>query len=135
MDIAITLPKFLWEQICSGEKQYECRKSIPRNFFRDTDKVFVILKGSTDVVGWFEITRFLSCVEVDEVKEKYLNKLGIIEEWLDEYAKHEDVLQLWEINPVVYEFSKPQNRESFLGIRNNPQSYVYCHPEYKGIAS
>ena len=130
MDIVITLPEDLWNEICAGNKEYECRKRIPRNFFRDTDKCFVIIKGTTNVVGWFNICQFLSCVYVDEIKEKYLNKLSISKEWFDKYSKREDVLHLWEIDSVVYLFSMPQNRDSFLGLDFNPQSYAYCHPKY-----
>ncbi len=128
MDIAITLPKNLWDKICSGEKQFECRKYIPRNFMRDYDKVWVIIKGTNKVAGFFKIDNFLTCVEVSEVAEKYLDKICIDKSWLEQYTRHEDVLQLWQIGSVLYELAIPQNREEFLDLLRNPQKYAYCRP-------
>ena len=128
MDIVITLPKNLWAAICSGEKEFECRKRIPRNFMRAYDKCWVILKGTTDVVGWFTIDEFLTCVDVEEIASHYLDKLCIDRAWFNEYAKHDDVLSLWKINRNVYELTYPQDRYQFLNVLNNPQSYAYCRP-------
>ena len=127
MDIVITLPKNLWQAICSGKKEYECRKRIPRNFMRACDKCWVVLKGTTDVVGWFTISEFLTCVDVEEIAKDYLDKLCIDREWFDAYAKHDDVLSLWKIGEV-FELTYSQDRYQMLNVTSNPQSYAYCRP-------
>lgn len=130
MDIVITLPKNLWASICSGDKEYECRKRIPRNFMRDYDKCWVVLKGTKDVVGFIVIDQFETGVDVEDIADNYLDKLCIDKAWFDEYAKHYDVLSLWKIGRVVYELAIPRDREKLLGIISNPQSYCYCRPTY-----
>jgi hypothetical protein len=128
MNIAITLPKNLWDKICSGEKLYECRKQIPRNFLPGCDSVWVILKGTNKVVGFFKIDTFLTDVPVKEVAESYLDEICVEKTWLEQYAKQDDVLQLWRIQPVVYLAAIQQDREKFLGLSFNPQGYAYCQP-------
>lgn len=128
MDIAITLSKNLWDKICSGEKQYECRKRIPRNFMKNYDKVWIILKGTNKVVGFFNIDAFLTCIDVQEIKDNYLQKICVDKAWFDRYAEHEDVLHLWHISTIVFELAIPQDKENFLGLTDNPQCYAYCRP-------
>ncbi len=129
MDIAITLPQDLWDKICSGKKQFECRKRVPRNFMPAYDNVWVVIKGTNKVAGFFKIDTFLTCVEVSEVAEKYLDRICTDKSWLEQYARHEDVLQLWKIQSVVYLLAIPQDREEFLGHISNPQGYAYCRPK------
>lgn len=128
MDIAITLPKNLWDKFCSGEKEYECRKRIPRNFMKSHDRVWVILKGTDKVLGFFNIEAFLTCIDLQEITNNYLNNICVDRAWFDRYAEHEDVLNLWQISTIVFELAFPQDRENFLGLTNNPQCYDYCRP-------
>lgn len=58
MDIAITLPKHLWQLILAGKKTIELRKNFPTYFLTRTHKVFVCEKGSNKVLGYFYIKRF-----------------------------------------------------------------------------
>ena len=127
MNIAITLPRNLWEKICSGEKQIECRKRIPRNFMPAYDLVWVIIKGTNKVVGALKINTFQTCVEVQEIARNYLDKICIDKTRLEQYAKHEDVLHLWHIKETK-KLAIPQDREKFLDIMANPQCYTYCRP-------
>jgi len=132
MDIAITLPKHLWDKIVSGEKKFECRKRVPFNFMRAYDKVYVILKGTKDVAGYFSIEEF-RYMFVEDVDQKLLDTLCIDRKWFDEYAKHYDELHFWKIRKNVHEFPVPKDRETFLNLAANPQSYVYCTPHEKPI--
>ena len=128
MDIAITLPKHLWKAICSGDKIYECRKRLPRNFMRVYDKCWVILKGTNDVAGYFYIDHFFYCINVEDIEKNFLDRLCVDKTWFERYAKRYDVLHLWKIGRPVYELTASHNRDEFLDIPANPQSYVYCRP-------
>ena len=95
------------------------------------DKVWVVIKGTNKVAGFFKIDVFQTCINIQEIEKNYLDKICIDKAWFNHYSRHEDVLQLWQINSVVYELTIPQNRQEFLGLLQNPQSYAYCHPNIK----
>ena len=126
MEIAITLPKHLWNKICSGEKKFECRKRIPRDFMCCCNKVWVVQKGTASVVGWFTVDEFLTFIDVEEIRDSYLDKICVDREWFDAYAKNEDTLCLWRIGHNVHKLSEPRDRDRFLDIHNNPQFFAYC---------
>ena len=64
MNILITLPKNLLEDILNGKKKYEMRKCFPKQMRIGKDGFFVVEKGTDNVRCW---------CRVDEVEETYIN--------------------------------------------------------------
>lgn len=125
MDIAITLPKSLWDKIVSGEKSIELRKTRPYHFDIDFDRVYVVLKGSSDIVGYFNITEFVatttSCLMTNH---NWLRKIAVSQDWISNYVEGADFVRLWFIGKVV-QFKVPLSRTFTMKLKNNPQSYIY----------
>ena len=125
MDIAITLPKSLWDKIVSGEKSIELRKSKPIDYLLDFDRVYVVIKGSTDIVGYFYITDFVatspSCLMT---LHNALTKIAVSQDWISHYIEGETLVYLWYIGKV-FQYSEPLYRPFTLKLSNNPQSYIY----------
>lgn len=86
MDIIITLPKDLWTKIVSGDKSVEMRKwNLPEHFDVRVDRVFVVLKGTTRVVGCFKVERVAFNFVKDAAWQEFGNNLGVSFEWFDKY--------------------------------------------------
>lgn len=126
MNILITLPKNLLEDILNGKKKYEMRKCIPKQMRIGEDGFFVVEKGTDNVRCW---------CRVDEVREANINyfsgkmlapKLCVSEEYIIRYAKGKKVY-LWKIGKVIMiEYLKRQS----LIIDRNPQQFAYCPLSY-----
>lgn len=125
MDIAITLPCTLWDKIISGEKTVELRKNFPKDFDVHTDKVFVLLKGTPQIVGFF----FVSSFEWVYAKsllgyESILPKISVPKQWIINYIGDSYAVYLWHIREV-YTFPRPLDRSIVWNMYTNPQSFVY----------
>lgn len=125
MDIAITLPKSLWDKIVSGEKSIELRKTRPYHFDIDFDRVYVVIKGSNDIVGYFNITDFMgtspSCLMTCH---NWLRKIAVAQDWISNYIEGATSVHLWFIGKV-FQFQKPLYRPFTLKLSNNPQGFIY----------
>ena len=125
MDIAITLPESLWKKIVSGEKTIELRKNFPKDFNVITDRVYVLLKGTTQIAGYFVVRSFEKfIVPCMGDFEPILPKIAVQRQWVIDYIGNSHAVYLWHIrfcNP----FAQPVNRKSIWDIKNNPQSYIY----------
>lgn len=123
MDIAITLPKKLWEKIVSGEKVCELRKECPRRFTMGSNVVYVILKGTKDVVGYFTILSMSPVRINDAVRCKNLicADAGWIAKYLD-YGNQKGYL--WIVGDVNVFFPHSKNIVD-LHLKSNPQSFCY----------
>ena len=124
MNIVITLPRSLWEKIKSGEKTVELRKSVPRLFDNATSKCFVVLKGTSEIVGYFKISQFTSC-PLEHIDVNKMAKIaGIPPLWFRTYYTTSQVAHIWHISEV-YEYPSSSINLSRLWVTRNPQSYVY----------
>lgn len=125
MDIAITLPRSLWDKIVSGEKTIELRKNTPQEFNEKTDRVYVCLKATERVVGFFTVLSFhpIAANFVTSCKD-IVKKIAVPEQWIDDYLKNSSWAVLWYIEEVVV-FKGIGNHRSFYSIDKNPQSWVY----------
>lgn len=125
MDIAITLPKSLWDKIVSGEKSIELRKSRPSFYRLHIDKVYVVVKGSTEIVGYFYVNSFMatspSCLMTCH---NWLRQIAVSPEWISDYIEGANLVYLWFIWKVV-SFEKPLSRTFDIKLNHNPQNYVY----------
>lgn len=123
MNILITLPKHLIEEIISGNKKYEMRKCLPKNMKIGEDGFFVVEKGTDEVRCWCRVDR---CIEVtmtalDAVQ--YAGVLGVSPQFILDYAPVGTKVYLWEIGKV----NKTQDLcRGFLFVEKNPQQFAYC---------
>lgn len=123
MDIAITLPKNLWEKVVSGEKAYELRRDFPRKLRIGADKVYVILKGTTKVVGYFKVMKAFQVRIHDAVMHSRL--IGVEPEWIARYLDYGNKSgYLWLIGDVTV-FSPHEKSIVNLHLKSNPQSFCY----------
>ena len=129
MDIAITLPKDLWKKIVSGEKIYELRKSFPRKLKLKTGKVYVVLKGTKKVAGYFNVTSFC---KVSAYEACLMNKgIGVHPAWIAGYLgigmhldEEKTSAYLWNIGDTT-ELLQTVRANVNLHLKSNPQSFCY----------
>lgn len=127
MDIAITLPHEYWNLIVSGVKTIELRKNNPHLMNKSTDRVYVVIKGTTDVVGFFYFDSTTATTpNVVLNSEHILKQIAVPKSWIQGYLEGCSLVYLWGIGKV-FVFDKPYSRDSYLNINSNPQSYVYLH--------
>lgn len=125
MDIAITLPQDLWKKIVSGEKSIELRKNFPKEFDVNTDRVYVFLKGTKHIAGYFRVTSF-EAFHVKGFSDLYpfITHIAVPKQWIFGYWGYSPMVYLWHIGNV-FEFGKPINRDYYWKMQSNPQSFVY----------
>lgn len=125
MDIVITLPQDLWKKIVSGEKSIELRKNFPKEFDVNTDRVYVIWKGTTLIAGYFRVNSF-EAFYAESISDfgPILDKISVPKQWVIGYVGYSSMVYLWHIGDV-YQFVKPIEREYYWKMQSNPQSFVY----------
>lgn len=125
MDIAITLPKSLWDKIVSGKKTIELRKNFPKSFDVDVDKVYVILKGTPWIVGFFYVRSF-EWFYARSVRdfEQILAQISVPRQWIVNYVGYSSAVYLWHIR-YVHAFTNALDRDVVWNMYSNPQSFVY----------
>lgn len=124
MSIAITLPEHLWKCIVSGQKTIELRKNFPKSFDFDYDMVYVILKGTKKVVGWFSVSEFEKVTDVYRLISFPPGTICVPPAWVRQYLQNADKCYLWHIKEV-HVFDDYKDTFLFLNIKSNPQSFVY----------
>lgn len=125
MDIAITLPMSLWKKIVSGEKIIELRKNFPIDFNVNVDKVYVCLKGSEFIVGYFMVSSFQRCTSDHVCTSHELTlKIAVPIKWIYNYVTKKSWVYLWYIGGVFVFKGNGVHRSLFL-IDKNPQSFIY----------
>lgn len=125
MDIAITLPLELWKKVVAGEKSIELRKNFPKDFNVKTDRVYVILKGTRHIGGYFMVSSF-EAFYAESIDDLYpvLYKIAVPKQWIIGYIGYASMVYFWHIRAVI-EFAKPIDRLDYWRMKNNPQSFVY----------
>lgn len=123
-DIAITLPLTLWVKICSGEKRFEFRKSIPQRFDNENSRCYVILKGTNLVAGYLCLSTFTQMPNNDYNLQKALELAKAPFGWVWAYYSNSPKICAWKISHVYY-YKERINVRLLLGLMRNPQSYVY----------
>lgn len=127
-NIVITLPESLWLAIRMGLKQYELRKSWPK-IPMFTGRVYVIIKGTSRVAGYFTLENVIQAKDLAGAWRLYGRKLAIEYEWYLDYVQGvKGNLYFWAIHSV-YKFDGNIDREEYLGIKHNPQSFVYVRKQ------
>ena len=126
--VIITLPQNLWEAILSGKKLFEIRKVIPR-IAPFSGRVYVCLKGSDTVVGFFTLSAIVGSDDAKYIWEICAGNIAVTKEWFMKYAANKTkYIFAWEIDSVD-KFMVPCNRFTEFGIKGNPQSFVYTQTE------
>lgn len=124
MNIIITLPSDLIAAIVSRRKQIEFRKCLPKHFNPVDDWVYVIEKGTKNVVARFRVMYFQKEYDPIEIWHTYGRLIWVSFEWFVKYTSTAKIYYLWHISEPEY-LEKPLHRGAFFGLSCNPQSYVY----------
>lgn len=127
-NVIITLPESLWEKIVSGEKKIEVRKNAPKGEF-DVTKVYVIIKGTDIVAGYFTLNDIIICDSVWWFYTMYEKQIGVPFEWLLKYAGGlYKKLYGWRVGKIKC-LEKLNLFRSDFGLKSNPQSFVYTEKD------
>lgn len=124
MDILITLPLDLCKFIMSGHKTIELRSVCPAKFDCERDSVYVVAKGTNNVMLSFTVRNFVRYDDFRECWSACWPHISIPYSWLEQYAKNKRVLFAWEINTVTPIIPYIDAKKRF-NIKSNPQSYIY----------
>lgn len=122
MNVLITLPGKLIQDIIEGRKIFEMRKSRPSLMRPDIDGFYVVEKGTNSVRCWCAAIGFWSVAITEENAKKYSAPLCVPPSYILRYAKKKNLVWLWEIG--IVRIFKNMKREE-LGYKTNPQNYYY----------
>lgn len=125
MDVVITLPKKLIHAIVSGTKTIEFRKSYPKDFDCRNDCVYIIEKGTQNVVAFFLVSDFQFEYDLVEIWRNYSIQLGVPFFKILTYAPRCRTYYLWRIRKAAYLYT-PLDRELSFGLTTNPKGFVYA---------
>lgn len=124
MNVIITLPRNIWSKIVSGEKLYEMRKSIPAHLNQNTTQVFVCIKGTGLVAGFFELHKVHGPIQKDTLWQDYGQHLGIPKLLFTWYTANASRIYLWQIDSVFL-YDEPISLTDTFRYSRPPQNYYY----------
>ena len=126
MNIIMTLPRYIIDKILSGEKEFEYRCYYPKKFNWQNNKIFVVQKGTGNVVMWMTIGKpiELSGNGRNIAKKEAKCKNSFL-------AKMWDAVKLY-MMPIAlkHEYSRPLDLFECFDRRYAPQRYIYTKHEY-----
>ena len=131
MNVAITLPRNLIQDIKTHQKRYELRKKVPVWFDNREDYVAVVEKGTKRCPLLLKISSFeyYSTETIRAWLPYWAEKLCVPQKWLEDYIKGEESVFLWRIG-AAHETPHPETTYARLKLKRNPQSYVYIKSKY-----
>jgi len=132
MNIVITLPRILIDRIISGKKSVEVRSKVPTNFNLKTDVVYVAEKGTSKVPLMFSIKEFISFEDKTEAINYIINDAAVSMQFLKNYAKDKKTMCIWVLGRVCL-LSESRHMATWLGIKKNPQSFIYNKIDESGF--
>ncbi len=124
MNIIITLPLYLWLKIAKQEKTIEIRCFLPRYFNRSKSRVYVCVKGTNAVYGYFEVERFEHVTFPFSWYAHNGKAVGVPYPWFRDYAESHKKVFAWHIRHAV-EFDTPYDLQQHFYTARAPQSFVY----------
>lgn len=124
MNIVITLPKMLAQQIYDGSKTIEIRKSWPTKFNLLVDTVYICEKGTTKVSGIFTVDKIEISTYTEEIWHYHARELAIDRRWYDKYTAKKQNYYLWYIK-LPLKFYIPYSLKDVFHMDKQPQSYAY----------
>lgn len=126
MNILITLPKNLIEDIISGDKEFEMRKCLPKHMKIGEDGFFVVEKGTNEVRCWCRVDAFMETYIDHYSAGWFASRLCVSDEYVERYANGKRVF-LWRIGKVIT--FEHLTRGSLI-VNRNPQQFAYCPLSY-----
>lgn len=126
MNVAITLPWNLIQDIKHRDKKIELRKKAPVWFDNREDYVAVVEKGTKRCPLILKISSFeyYSTETIRAWLFYWAEKLCVTPKWLEDYIKGEVGVYVWRIG-AAHETPDPETTYARLKLKCNPQSYVY----------
>ena len=129
MNIVITLPKYLIDEICDGRKVAEMRKVAPRHLRVGSDGFFCVEKGTRHVRCWCRVDKMMKSSQPLDVCFYYAGKLGVRDEYIKDYMANKKPVYIWHIGKVK-EFLPHAVTLNDLFIDRAPQQFAYCPFSY-----
>lgn len=123
MDIVITLPTHLWNDIVSRKKRIELRKTFPKHYIKHIDRCYVCAKGENKIIGYFIISSFYKLPNKEKNRESVSRQACIKPNWVTNYYRKEKELKAWVIG-MVRSFEEPIMLP-YKSIKRSPQSFTY----------
>lgn len=123
MDIVITLPSHLWNDIVSGKKKIELRNAFPKKYTHSIDKCYVCAKGENQIVGYFMISSFTKIPNTEMQRERVSSVACINPNWVESYYRKKKEMKAWVIGKV-HRFKEPIVLP-YKSIKRSPQSFTY----------
>ncbi len=127
MNTIITLPGYLIDEIISGHKLYEMRKTKPRLMELGVDGFFVVQKGTDNVRCWCRVDKMIPFCITEKNALEYASVLCVSHEYILQYATVNTYVYLWAIGKVIV--CEDLIRDS-LCVDYNPQSFAYTPLSY-----
>lgn len=121
-DIAITLPRKIWDKIVAGEKTIELRKRIPGDFDVAESRCYVIEKGKKAVIGRLSLE--FCRMRNDGFNRALLQSRACVPcTWIEKYYEGHEYMCVWHIRSC--KMYKYYIEIEALGLNASPQSYTY----------
>lgn len=130
MDVIITLPSKVIQLIKEGKKHIELRKTCPVFFHPLENVIYIVEKGTNDIVGYMTIEQIIWTK----------NKYGILKDWSKDIAISleriafyiKDAKELYGLFISEYKsFDKPLSLNEYFHVKKEPQSFMYTFDYYR----
>lgn len=130
MNVVITLPVNLIAEILEGRKKFEIRSRIPLKFDNYKDVVYVVQKGTKKVVLYFTIAKIFGYYNLNSDADFVASRAAVPTGWLKSYAAGKTKIYAWVIG-CWCKLTDCSEVYQHLGIKSNPQSFVYTGCEWR----
>lgn len=124
MNIVITLPEMMAQQVYEGCKTFIIRKSWPRNFKLTQDTVYICDDKTERVTGMFTIDKIIMTLNKKEIWEKHAAELAMSKQEYEIYCDSKITYYLWHIM-LPLQFPTPYSLQDVFNMAKPPLSYNY----------
>ncbi len=128
MKVLITLPKHLIDAFIDGRKTIEIRKNLPKLLIPGFDGFFAVEKGTQNVRCYCHVDAILPTVSYNGLYQRLRKYIFVDYEYFSKYAPDGTPLYLWYTDYVI---ALKKVTIADLGVKKNPQQYVYVNPPIK----
>lgn len=129
MNVLITLPKHLIDEIISGNKKYEMRLAKPIQMKLGEDGFFCVEKGTKWIRCWCKVDTILELNTQGFDYDRWAKDLAVSPQFIKGYVGWRKKAYLWHIDKVIVFEDESLCRDS-LYVDRNPQQFAYCPLSY-----
>ncbi len=129
MNIIITLPRHLIDEICAGRKTIELRKCFPKLMRPGHDGVFILEKGTKNIICFCTITYIVPVKKTMNTFRAYEKEICIDKEWWLKYISSSKKIYLWGLSGIR-KFEPSLNLEVHFHTKYAPQNFSYTQKHF-----